>query len=43
MIREVIREAWRQSPAGVIGAVLGTPVFLFGLWVWLVVVLSTQP
>lgn len=42
MIREVIREAWRQSPAGVIVAVLATPLVVFGLWVWLVVILSAQ-
>lgn len=39
MIRQVVREAWAQSPAEVIAAVLLTPVAVLVCWFLLVVVL----
>lgn len=40
MIREIIREAWRQSPRAVIATVVAVPVFSILAWLWLVVVIT---
>jgi hypothetical protein len=39
VIREVIREAWAQSPAKFIAGVLLTPVALVACWLIVVVVI----
>lgn len=37
MIRDVVRQAWAQSPGGVLAAIALTPVALLACWVLLVV------
>jgi hypothetical protein len=36
MIREIIREAWAESPAGVVAAVLAAPLIVVIMWALLV-------
>lgn len=37
MIREIVRDAWAQSPARVIGSVIAAPFVVAAWWVVLVV------
>ena len=39
MIRDVIAQAWAESPARVVGAVLAAPFMVAALWALLVVVI----
>ena len=38
MIRAVIREAWADSPAKVIAAIVAVPIAVFMGWLWFLVI-----
>lgn len=40
MIRDVIAEAWAQSPAHVLAVLIATPFTVIATWLWLVVIIT---